>query len=348
MVSFEQSKPFVAMIVVNFVLATVNVLFKKIIINGGMSHLVIVTYRQSVAAIFLSPLAYFRERNDGHKLTLHVVCNLFLNALIGATLVQYLFLVGLDYTSVTFSMAFLNMVPINTFVLAIFFGMEKANAKSRAGWAKILGALVSIGGVLVLSLYKGMAFGIKEVDREDLDRENKKRTIGIIVLAVGSLMWSSWFLMQAEIGKIYPCPYSSTAMLSFFSAIQSAVLTLIVERKSSSSWIPKGIFDISSVIYAGMMGSGLCYVVMSWCVKKKGPVFTAAFSPTIQIFVAIFDVFILLEQIHLGCIIGSIFVVIGMYILLWGKSHESTVINPSLQKDGEKDGNKMEILIGEK
>lgn len=48
------------------------------------------------------------------------------------------------------------------------------------------------------------------------------------------------------------------------------------------------------------MGSGLCYVGMSWCVKKKGPVFTAAFTPFMELFAAIFDFFILHEQIHLG------------------------------------------------
>lgn len=49
-----------------------------------------------------------------------------------------------------------------------------------------------------------------------------------------------------------------------------------------------------------MVGSGLCYVGMSWCVKKKGPVFTAAFTPVTQIFVAMFDFSVLHEQIYLG------------------------------------------------
>lgn len=50
----------------------------------------------------------------------------------------------------------------------------------------------------------------------------------------------------------------------------------------------------------GMVGSGLCFVGMSWCVKKRGPVFTAAFSPLVQILAAAFDVPVLHEQLHLG------------------------------------------------
>lgn len=53
----------------------------------------------------------------------------------------------------------------------------------------------------------------------------------------------------------------------------------------------------------GTVGSGLCYVVMSWCVKQRGPVFTSAFSPLIQIFVALFEVVFLHEQIRLGRLI---------------------------------------------
>ncbi|RHN82624.1 hypothetical protein MtrunA17_Chr1g0211811 [Medicago truncatula] len=71
-----------------------------------------------------------------------------------------------------------------------------------------------------------------------------------------------------------------------------------------------------------MVGSGMCYVAMSWCVKQRGPVFTAAFTPLLQIYVAVLDFSILKEEIYLGSIAGSALVIVGMYILLWGKSME--------------------------
>lgn len=39
-----------------------------------------------------------------------------------ASVTQYLFLVGIEYTSATFSCAFLNMVPVITFLMALPFG----------------------------------------------------------------------------------------------------------------------------------------------------------------------------------------------------------------------------------
>lgn len=49
------------MVAVNLGFAAVNVLFKKIL-DHGANHLVIVAYRQLIAAIFLAPIAFFVER----------------------------------------------------------------------------------------------------------------------------------------------------------------------------------------------------------------------------------------------------------------------------------------------
>ncbi|ONK59050.1 uncharacterized protein A4U43_C08F2450 [Asparagus officinalis] len=68
--------------------------------------------------------------------------------------------------------------------------------------------------------------------------------------------------------------------------------------------------------------------------KKRGPVFAAAFSPLIQITVAVIGVSIVHEQLFLGSILGSVLVVVGLYFLLWGKSEDvrNTEVMPSLQK----------------
>nr|DAD32280.1 TPA_asm: hypothetical protein HUJ06_011131 [Nelumbo nucifera] len=69
----------------------------------------------------------------------------------------------------------------------------------------------------------------------------------------------------------------------------------------------------------GIMGSGLSFVGMSWCVKKRDPLFTSAFSPLIQIIVAIIDFFILHEKLNLGSVLGSVLVIIGLYSLVGQK-----------------------------
>ncbi|KAK7280615.1 hypothetical protein RJT34_25680 [Clitoria ternatea] len=322
----EMCKPVSIMILVNLALAFVNLLLKKVL-NEGMDYMAIVTYRQAISFIFMALIACFYEKK--HKLEAHILCLLFLSALLGVTIPQYLFLIGLEYTSATFSCAFLNMVSLFTFVMAVPFGIEKVSMQSKSGKAKVLGTFVGIGGALLLVLYKGMPLisnpqsqhMANEVTSTPPAAKLEKWIIGSILLTVGCLMWSSWFIIQAKISKTYPCQYSSTAILSLFAAIQSAILTLIIKR-NKATWILQGKLQIMSVIYAGLVGSGLCYVAMSWCVKKRGPVFTAAFTPLIQIFVAVLDFSMLKEEIYLGSVAGSALVIAGMYILLWGKSKE--------------------------
>ncbi|KAJ4711757.1 WAT1-related protein [Melia azedarach] len=327
--SCNEWKPFIAMISIEFAFAITNIFLKKVL-QEGMNDLVFITYRLIIATILLSPIAYFWERNSRPKLTLRVLCYLFFSAIVGTSLTQYFFLLGIQYTSATFACAFINMVPVITFIMALPFGFEAVNIKRNSGKAKVIGTLVCIGGAMMLTLYRGnQLFKNSHAQAETSSRamqmhssrRNERWTVGSIALTVGTLLWSSWFLIQSYISKTYPCQYSSTAIVSFFGVIQSAILSFSTNR-SFSVWIIKGKIEIISVLYAGMVGSGLCFVGLSWCVKKKGPVFTAAFSPLVQIMAAMFDIPLLHEGLHLGSLLGSITVIIGLYILLWGKNKE--------------------------
>ncbi|KAJ6423086.1 hypothetical protein OIU84_024088 [Salix udensis] len=327
----EEWKPFMAMITIDFAFSIVNILLKKVL-DEGINHLVLITYRLLISAVFLGPIGYFRERGSRPKLTFRILCYLFLSAIVGASLTQYSFLIGIQYTSASFACAFINMVPVVTFIMALPFKMETVHIKSNTGKAKVLGALVCVSGAMVLTLYRGAPLFnnspsqavTRAMDHSlklSLSKRAERWTLGCIALLVGTLLWSAWFILQSHIGRRYPCQCSSTAIMSFFGAIQSAILCLSTER-SLSIWVLKGKTEIITVLYAGMIGSGLCNVGMAWCVQKRGPVFTAAFSPLVQIMAAILDVPILHEELYLGSVLGSIFVMIGLYILLWGKNKE--------------------------
>ncbi|KAE8727345.1 putative methyltransferase PMT18 [Hibiscus syriacus] len=370
--------PFIVMIAVDFSFSVVNILLKKVL-DDGMNHLVLITFRLSISTIFLVPIGYFWERyrkllsplsiipitfpfkcffklqpssvisfstkigcrNSRPKLTPRILCYLFCSAIVGASLTQYFFLFGIQYTSATFACAFVNIVPVTTFIMALPFRIETVNLKSKSGRAKILGSVICVGGALLLTFYKGrplfkhphshaMAPTVSNAVKLSSSRKAERWTIGCLALIVGTLLWSSWFIIQSYVGRRYPCQFSSTAIMSFFGAIQSAAFSLLTNR-DLSMWAPKGKVEIITVLYAGMIGSGLSFVCMAWCVKKRGPVFTAAFSPLVQIMAAMFDIPILpdvyssltfIPATPKNSFLGSIVVILGLYILLWGKNRE--------------------------
>lgn len=138
--------------------------------------------------------------------------------------------------------------------------METVHIRSNSGKAKVLGTLVCVAGALLLTLYRGMPLFNGSDDKaaiQSIDHASKlsyakgseKWTIGCIALMVGTLLWSSWFVLQSHIGKRYPCQYSSTAIMSFFGAIQSAVLCLSTGR-NLSIWVLKEKLEILTVLYA--------------------------------------------------------------------------------------------------
>ncbi|KAJ6797348.1 WAT1-related protein-like [Iris pallida] len=338
---WQEWKPVVAMLMANVVFATTNTLIKKVI-DDGLNQVVLITVRQLLATLFIAPVAYFRERETRPKMTTKIFVYLFFSALLGSSLTQYLFFVGLEYTSATFSCAFLNMVPVFTFILAIPFGLERVNVRSKSGIAKVIGPAVCVAGAMLLTFYQGIALG--DTSRHAAEPKEQaaaaaaaahaalggagareKWTVGTIALFGGTFCWASWFLLQSRLGKKYPALYSSTTVIFFLSFLQAAALTFATQR-SVSFLILRRKLEILTLIFAGVVGSGFGFVVMSWCVEKRGPVFTSAFSPLTQIMVAGIDVTILHEQLYLGSILGSALVIAGLYCLLWGKSKDTQII----------------------
>jgi hypothetical protein len=65
----EQWMPTVSMVATNVVIAIMTALIKQAL-NQGMNRLVLITFRQMVATVFLGPIAYFKERYQSKSITI--------------------------------------------------------------------------------------------------------------------------------------------------------------------------------------------------------------------------------------------------------------------------------------
>lgn len=107
--------------------------------------------------------------------------------------------------------------------------------------------------------------------------------------------------------------------------------------------------------------SGMVIAVNAWCVESRGPLFVSVFSPVALVLVALVGSFILNETLHVGrykyscifyislwrwicylckyimvyltcrnySIIGTVIIVGGLYLVLWGKNKEMKSITPT-------------------
>ncbi|KAL6606473.1 hypothetical protein ACP70R_042126 [Stipagrostis hirtigluma subsp. patula] len=340
--------PVVVMLGLN-VVAAVMVSLVKVAMDGGLNPLVLVTLQQLTASVFLAPIAYFKERKTRPKMTLEIFGYLFVSAALGAALRQYMIFVGLRYTTATFVTAFSNIAPVLTFLLAVATRSEALNLKSRTGVAKLAGTLVSVGGAMVLTLYRGAALthaapphGVSSHRPPANAAGHGKWTLGTVAILGNCVCLSCWFLLQGRLARKYPHVYSCNAFMSAFSFLQVAAVGLCTER-SISPWIVKAKFQILTVLYAGVVGCGVSFVLLTWCIEKRGPVFVAAFIPVVQIIVSVIDFSILHEQLYLGSVLGSVLVVGGLYLLLWGKRQEALPCPPKVDEDVDKEQQQVQL-----
>jgi len=297
--------------------------------NRGLNPYVYVTYRHLLVAVLIWPFAYYHERGLRPKMTLKLFMEIFVLSLLGVSLTLNMYFASLKYTSPTFVTSMVNTISSMTFVIAIILRMEIVDAKSLRGLAKIAGTVVSFAGVTTMTLYKGAV--IKSLWKSPIHIHSGGGSGGGVaheswvkgsVLAVAScICWSIWYIMQASSLKKYPAQLSLTAWMCTVGGIQSTVFTVFMQHKPEDWLIGFGL-KFWCIVYSGLACNGFTVFVQLWCTEKKGPVFVTMFNPLSTIMVAILAYFIFGENLYVGSIIGGVVVILGLYLLLWGKEKD--------------------------
>ncbi|KAG9456059.1 hypothetical protein H6P81_000567 [Aristolochia fimbriata] len=296
----ERYKPELVMIGLQFIYATVTI-STRAALTEGMSPKVFVVYRQALSTLVMSPIAYFCRRKEGAVgMGWRSFFLIFASSLIGVAFNQNLYMEGIYLASSTIGSAMSNIIPALTFCL---------------------GSFITIG-----------ESGIWE-HKDPGEAVGENWLLGCLFLFGSSCCWSLWLILQVPMSASYPDHLSLSAWMCFFATLQSAALAWFLEP-DSKAWVFNSRYELFSCFFAGVIGSGVTFFGQSWCISKRGPLFSAMFSPLNTVIVAIFACLLLHERLYLGSVIGAFAVVGGLYAVLWGKA-----------KDYEKE--EAVVLIGE-
>ncbi|EYU35419.1 hypothetical protein MIMGU_mgv1a008496mg [Erythranthe guttata] len=274
------------------------------------------------------------ERKNRPKLTKKIALQAFVSALFGGSMAQNLYAESLVLTSATFVAAMTNLIPAITFILAIFFRMERVGLKTMAGKAKVVGTTMCIGGAMLLTFFKGCEVNIWSTHFDLLhkhqhpgghvaaaQRKPINNVLGPLLALVCCLSASISLIIQAKMSEEYPCHYSSTALISVMGSFQAVVFALFTE-KDFSQWKLGWNLRLLTVAYMGIVASGLMWAFIMSCVRMRGPLFVSVFNPLLLVLVALAGSLLLNEKLHLGSVIGAAIIICGLYTVLWGKSKE--------------------------
>ncbi|OAY68434.1 Auxin-induced protein 5NG4 [Ananas comosus] len=260
--------------------------------------------------------------------------NLFPFTVCRITANQGFYLLGLFYLSPTYASAIQNTIPAITFAMAAAVRLERVNINRRYGLAKVVGTVVTIGGATIITLYKGTP--LLQHDKPHFVAASilssspiMNWTLGCVYLLACCLAWSAWMV---PVLQKYPKRLSFLTLTCTFGLIQFMAIAAFAED-DFQRWKIHSRGELFTVLYAGVVASGIALSLQIWCIDRGGPLYTAIFQPVQTVAVAIMSAFILGDQFYSGGIIGSILIVIGLYFVLWGKSEEKKAIDKEMEEN---------------
>ncbi|XP_022636367.1 WAT1-related protein At4g08290 isoform X1 [Vigna radiata var. radiata] len=350
----RNARPYLMLLAVQFGSAGMFI-FAMDAIKKGMSHYVFIVYRNAIASITLAPFAFVLERKVRPKMTVGIFSEIMALAFFEIILDQCFALLGMKFTSASFLSAVMNSAPSVTFVMAVILSLRKAENHRRrllyrlehmkikevACQAKLIGTIVTFGGTLLMALYKGPVITLMKsstthaAQPQTLNNPTANHWIlGTCFLLIGCAGFSAFYILQTITLRKYPTEMSLATWVCFVGALQSSVVAAIAERRHPHAWAIGWDTRLFAPAYAGIVTSGVQYYIQGMVIKSMGPVIVTAFNPLRMIIITTLACIILSEQLYLGSVIGAIVVVLGLYLVVWGKAKEcQRRMPPSPAKD---------------
>ncbi|CAN6202108.1 unnamed protein product [Urochloa humidicola] len=255
---------------------------------------------------------------------------IFANAAFGDVLAMGLYFYGLRSTSATFSSIFQNLIPVATFVIAMVLRTENLSLRKLPGKMKLLGALLCVGGTMTVSLLRGPELHLWRTNllRQAHDQApastagaHHDKVVGTLWLCGSCVSYALYFIVQERLVKVYPSTYWMAMLTSLVGSMQSFIVGVFLVH-DKSQWMLKWDLKLLTVVYSGVLNTGLAFLLISWVISRSGPIYPAMFSSVSLIITTVLDSVLLGTSIYLGSVLGTVLVVMGMYAFLWGKGRE--------------------------
>ncbi|CAA3000702.1 WAT1-related At2g37460-like [Olea europaea subsp. europaea] len=324
---FHKVKPFFAVVFLQFGYAGMDIL-SKAALNKRMSKYVYVVYRHAIATIVMAPFALILDREIRPKMTLSIFGKIILLGLLKPVIDQNLYFLGMKYTTATFAAAMSNVLPAVTFVMACIFRLEKFKLKSIHSQAKLAGTVATVAGAMLMTLLKGPVIELPWTKGSSNDEQqragmNLRDSIkGSLMITIGCFSWACFMILQAITLRTYPAELSLTAWICLLGTALGVIVALVMERGKAVVWSINWDSKFLATAYTGIFCSGIAYYLQGMLMKERGPVFVTAFTPLNMIIVAVLSPFIFAVQMFLGRVSGAIVIVMGLYLVIWGKKKD--------------------------
>ena len=257
------------------------------------SPLFLAGLRIGLAGVMMLPLYGWEQRTEpSRNRPRRDVVQLLLLGLLGVTLNQFFFIVGLSRTSVAHAAILIGLTPIQVLIIARLRGQELITARKAVGMA------IALAGVAVLKAF------------EPADGAGAT-WLGDFFIILTGLCFALFTVFGKEVTERY-----STITMNTYAYVGGAVallpLTLWEAARQPLATVSAGAW--LAAIYMALFPSVIAYLIYYHALAHMAASRVSAFSYLQPVFASIMGVAILGESLGAPVIAGGLVILAGVYL----------------------------------
>ncbi|XP_065919167.1 uncharacterized protein [Dysidea avara] len=291
------------------------VLVKKF--NASSNPLIFSLYRDTLAVPVLLVCAIVAERQVKipklKELPVFVVLGI-----VGVFGSQLLYILAVYHVGPNISSVFQQLIPIWGTILAVLTCTEKIPPVNKLfTWCKLLGILAAAGGAAEMILTGGIV--------TKHGHSSWYTLTGYLFLFCNSFFTAVYVLVQKKFIFLKESPWarlpvSVTLWCYMFGSISMGLASIYYCTNTEVFALP--IEAAHSLVYAVIISSALCYLLITWANQHLPATIVTAFWPC-QVPVAVTSSFFLTgDELKSWQYIGAVMIIVGLCLVVWSNHQE--------------------------
>lgn len=270
----------------------------KLLLLNGLTPAQIFTLRFIIAYILLLGYSYTRKRLRLFAGSWHDELLMLLLGISGGTLYFLAENTAMNYTTTTNTSLIVSLSPlVATALITIFYRSQ------RLSRLQTLGTLMAALGVTVVVLNGHFVLHLSP--------------LGDSLAFLAALCWGFYSLMMIPAGERYDTLFVTRKV--FFYGLLAMIPYYICRPEEAGIFTSPSTFHPSpstvfNLLFLGCIASMGCFLAWNWTMKKLGAVVATNYIYFNPVTTIIFAWLILSEQITVYFLIGTLLILVGMYL----------------------------------
>jgi drug/metabolite transporter (DMT)-like permease len=248
--------------------------------------------RFGTASLILLSLLWVRERSIGVRR--QDLSRFFMLALIGNTIYQLFFIMGIARTTATNSALILATTPIFIVLFGALLGVEKINSRV------VQGVILSFTGVVMIVLGSGQPLAFTD-----------QSLIGDLLIVANPICWSMYTVLSKPMLK----EYSPLKLTTVTMAMGTVPLVLVsIPSLSTENWGAISANAWLGLAFSACLAIAIGYVLWYTGVSRIGSARTSLYDNLVTVFAVASAWILLAEGMTEIQIIGAFLVFVSLYV----------------------------------